>query len=88
MLGANAVAHLRGDLPKLGAGGPVDPRLGISAEDQHALLHAIDVWWLYARYAGVPALPLAAVALLLAAAAAAAWGWALAALREEGRRAS
>ena len=88
MLGENVAAHFAGDLPRLGAGGPVDPRLGISAADQHALLRAVDVWWLYARYAGVPALPLAAAVLLLAAAAALAWTRALAALRAEGRHAS
>lgn len=85
MLGDNVASHLRGEVPRLGAGGPVDPRLGISAEDQHALLRAIDVWWLYARYAGLPALPLAAAALLLAAAAAWAIARAFAALRQERR---
>lgn len=86
MLSQNAAAHLRGDLPRLGAGGPVDPRLGIPAADQQALLRAIDVWWLYARYAGLPALPLALGALALAAGALAAWAAALRALRAEGAR--
>jgi len=86
MLADNTMAHLRGDLPVLGTGGPLDPRLGISAADQHALLRAIDVWWLYARYAGVPWVPLAAAALLLAAGTAAAALWALRALRAEGAR--
>ena len=88
MLGENAAMHLRGDLPALGAGGAVDPRLGISAADQQALLRAIDVWWLYARYAGLPAWPLALAALALAAAAVAASAGALRALRDEGKRAT
>ncbi|MBK7368496.1 MAG: hypothetical protein IPJ04_11455 [Candidatus Eisenbacteria bacterium] len=43
-------------------------RLGISESDQTALLRAFDFWWMYARYAGIPSLPLnlAAVALLVA----------------------
>lgn len=88
MLGQNAAMHLRGDLPALGAGGAVDPRLGISPADQQALLRAIDVWWLYARYAGLPAAPLAFGALALAIAAVIATAYALAALREEGKRAA
>jgi hypothetical protein len=86
MLADNAASHLRGDLPALGSSGPVDPRLGISASDQVALLRAIDVWWLYARYAGLPKVPLAAAALALTFAAVAAWGYALQALRDEGKR--
>jgi hypothetical protein len=72
MLGANATRHALGLVPVLGRGGPVDPRLGISAADQQALLRAIDVWWLYALYAGMDLAPLATVALLLLAAAIAA----------------
>jgi hypothetical protein len=45
----------------------VEQRIGISAADQNRLLHALDFWWLYAAYAGVPAAPLAAVAALMAA---------------------
>ena len=70
ILTQNTAAHLRGDLPQLGQGGPADPRLGISVGDQQVLLKAIDVWWLYARYAGIPAMPLALAALLLLAGAA------------------
>ncbi|MCC6350602.1 MAG: hypothetical protein IT347_13535 [Candidatus Eisenbacteria bacterium] len=83
MLADNITAHLHGDLPVLGSGGPVDPRLGISATDQHALLRAIDVWWLYARYAGLPGWPLALAAIVLAAAAAGAGAAALGALARE-----
>jgi len=45
-----------------------------SSAAEQALLHAIDVWWLYAGYAGIPRVPLgiAAVALL----AGAVWAWA------------
>lgn len=88
MLADNAASHLRGDLPAIGAGGPVDPRLGITAADQQALLRAIDVWWLYARYAGVPPLPLAAAAAALAVAAFVACARALRSARGEGRRAA
>ena len=48
-------------------GAPVDQRVGVSADDQRRLLHALDFWWLYAVYAGAPAAPLEAVAALLAA---------------------
>ena len=67
MLWRNAGDHLAGDLPRIGAGGTPDPRLGISVEDQRALLGALDFWWTYARYAGIPAVPvLGALAALLA----------------------
>ncbi len=85
LLADNVGAHLRGEAPVLGAGGAVDPRLGISTGDQQALLKAIDVWWLYARYAGLPWPPLAAVALALLAAACAA---AVATLRSAARESS
>lgn len=88
MLGENAAAHLRGDLPAIGAGGEADPRLGISAADQLALLRAVDFWWLYMRYAGLPGWPPALAALALVAAAAAAFAAALRALGEERRRAA
>ena len=86
MLTANTAVHLRGAHPVIGRAGAVDPRLGISAADQQALLGAIDVWWLYALYAGLPALPLAlaAVALLAAAGLAARRAW-QAACSEEAR---
>jgi hypothetical protein len=83
MLTANIAAHLRGDLPALGQAGAADPRLGISAGDQVAMLKAIDVWWLYARYAGIPALPLTLAALLLLAGAVAAGAAAFAAANAE-----
>jgi len=67
MLIENTASHLRGDAPVLGQGGEVDPRLGISPGDQQALLRAIDVWWCYAAYVGIPRAPLviAVVALLV-----------------------
>lgn len=83
MIAENGAAHLRNDMPRIGgepagagasgASGAVEPmtassRLGISESDQTALLRAFDLWWMYARYAGIPSLPLnlAAVALLVA----------------------
>ncbi len=83
MLARNTGEHLRGEMPRLGSlggdGAPADPaaatgpgaataqRVGVSAEDQARLLHALDLWWLYAAYAGLPLAPLEAVAALLAA---------------------
>ncbi len=85
MLARNAEAHLNGDLPRLGAGGAPDPRLGIGAEDQREMLRALDFWWSYARYAGLPGGPvLALLALLLAGLGAAAFR-ARAAFRAEAR---
>jgi hypothetical protein len=48
-------------------GAPMEQRVGVSAEDQTRLLHALDFWWLYAAYAGMPAGALGAAAALLAA---------------------
>jgi hypothetical protein len=81
MLTRNLGEHLRGEAPVLGRGGEVDPRLGITPEEQHTLLHAIDVWWLYAGYAGIPRLPLLLAALLLLLATGWAWWRSLATLR-------
>jgi hypothetical protein len=73
MLARNAGEHLHGQWPRLTGAGAPDPRLGVGAEDQKRLLHALDFWWTYALYAGVGAAPLglALVALL------ALGGWAL-----------
>ena len=76
MLSRNLAEHLRGEAPVLGAHGVPDPRTGISVEEQRTLLHAIDVWWLYAGYAGIPRLPLFAAAVLLAIGAVLAWVYA------------
>ena len=76
MLSRNLAEHLRGEAPVLGARGVPDPRTGISVEEQRTLLHAIDVWWLYAGYAGIPRLPLFAAAVLLAIGAVLAWMYA------------
>jgi hypothetical protein len=72
LLARNVGEHLRGQRPRLEALGG-QGRIGVGEEDQRRLLHALDFWWLYARYAGLPAVPLfaALVALLLAAALAA-----------------
>jgi hypothetical protein len=65
MLARNLSEHLQGHVPRLTVEGTPDPRLGVSVEDQASLLHALDFWWLYARYAGVPAPPLLAALLVL-----------------------
>jgi hypothetical protein len=72
MLSSDLAAHARGDLPRIGQAGTADPRLGVSVADQQTLVNAIDVWWLYALYAGLPAAPLGVAALALLAASAAA----------------
>jgi len=46
-----------------------ETRLGIAASDQERLLHALDFWWLYLGYAGLPRAPVwsAVVALKVVA---------------------
>jgi hypothetical protein len=66
LLHRNLREHVHGNWPHIAGGEPADPRIGIGAEDQRRLLYAIDFWWLYAIYAGIPAAPvLLGVALLL-----------------------
>ena len=72
MLIRNAREHLDRKLPRLTGGGDVDPRVGIGATDQDALLHALDFWWLYMLYAGLSPLSVVAGLLMLLFAA----GWA------------
>jgi len=85
MLERNAGEQLRGQAPRLTLGGGADARVGVSAEDQRALLHGLDFWWLYLRYAGVGGPAPAALALVLAALAAfAAWRLARAVTAEQG----
>ena len=84
MLVRNVSEHLRGISPALGGTtGAADPRTGITPEEEQALLHAIDVWWLYAGYAGIPKLPLGLAAIVLLAGSVWAWGRALSAVRAE-----
>jgi hypothetical protein len=83
MLARNVGEHVRGAAPVLMEKGAVDPRTGITHEEEQALLHAIDVWWLYAGYAGIPKLPLALAALALLAGSLWAWGRAWNAVRED-----
>jgi hypothetical protein len=85
MLCRNVGEHLRGEIPRLTTGADADPRLGIGAEDQQRLLHALDFWWAYAVYAGVPALAVAAAVLALIAALAWALRWGAVAFRAEAR---
>jgi hypothetical protein len=73
MLSRNLAEHLRGEAPTLGQSGEVDPRTGLTAGEQQTLLRAIDLWWLYAGYAGLPRAALGAAALVLLLAAA--WSW-------------
>jgi hypothetical protein len=69
MLLRNAGEHLHGVIPHLTGVGTSDARTGVSAEDQMRLLHALDFWWLYALYAGVPLLALLAALIVLKVAA-------------------
>lgn len=85
MLSRNVGEHLRGEAPVLGEKGTPDPRTGISPEEQRTLLHAIDVWWLYAGYAGIARGPLFAVALALLGSAVWAWTRAWRVARAESR---
>ncbi len=83
MLSRNIGEHLSGAAPVLGQSGAIDPRTGITPGEQQVLLHAIDLWWLYAGYAGLPKGPLHAAAMVLFVASALAWWRALIALHEE-----
>ena len=53
-------------------GGTRDPRTGLSADEQRALLHGLDFWWLYLGYAGIGGRAPLVAALALAALAVAA----------------
>ncbi|HET7225164.1 MAG TPA: hypothetical protein VFK69_05555, partial [Candidatus Eisenbacteria bacterium] len=65
MLARNAGEHVRGQMPRLAVAGGGDTRLEISEPEQRALLHGLDFWWTYARYAGTPAVPVAAALAIL-----------------------
>jgi hypothetical protein len=83
MLARNVGEHMGGQAPVLGQQGDVDPRTGITHEEERALLHAIDVWWLYAGYAGIPKLPLGCAAIALLAGSVWAWMRAWGTVRED-----
>jgi hypothetical protein len=84
MLARNASEHLHGEAPSLRREqAEVDPRTGITHDEEQALLHAIDVWWLYAGYAGIPKLPLGIAAVALLAGSIWAWSQAWRAVRED-----
>ena len=85
MLARNLGEHLRGERPRISGTLTPDVRLGLSAADQVALLHALDFWWLYALYAGTPARPVLAAALALLALAGAALAWLAGVWRAEAR---
>ena len=59
----DTVARAKG--APMGGGADVATRVGVSPEDQQAMLHALDFWWLYALYAGAPWGPLLAVFVVL-----------------------
>jgi hypothetical protein len=64
MAGRNLREHLEGRAPSLrlgevGAG--VSARTGLTPDQERSLLHALDFWWCYAAYAGVPVPALAAL---------------------------
>jgi hypothetical protein len=70
MLARNLGEHLQGRHPRMRAGTPagaepVDPRTGLTADDQHALLHALDFWWLYLMYAGLGGAAVVAAVIVL-----------------------
>ena len=65
MLLRNVREHAHGEAPRIKTGGTRDPRLGVGAEDQQALIHGLDFWWLYLGYAGFPRAPVWAVLALL-----------------------
>ena len=84
MLARNTAEHLQGQAPSLlGQNSAVDPRTGITPDQEQALLHAIDVWWLYAGYAGIPKLPLGLAAVLLLVGSVWAWMRAWRSVRED-----
>jgi hypothetical protein len=85
MLTRNLGEHLRGEIPRLDAGAAADSRLGIGAADQRRLLHALDFWWTYSIYAGVPGPAVGASVLALVLALAAALARLAAAFRAEVR---
>lgn len=95
MLIRNAGEHLRGAQPSLGSVGASPPaeiapgdaaRTDLSAADQQRLLHALDFWWTYLDYAGVPRWPI--VLAVIVAAMLTVWAWRRAwdAARREGTR--
>lgn len=77
----NTGEHLRGRMPQLAPGG--EGRLGLRPDGERALLRGLDLWWLYARYAGLHGGALAAAALALFGAAAWAGAGAVRAARRE-----
>jgi hypothetical protein len=85
MLARNVSGHLGGRAPVLRPGGTADPRTGLTPGEQETLLHALDLWWLYAGYAGLAKEPLALAALVLLVGAIEAWRRVLRAVAEDAR---
>ncbi|HET9327977.1 MAG TPA: hypothetical protein VFQ05_14515 [Candidatus Eisenbacteria bacterium] len=65
MLSRNVAEHARGEVPRLSGRGQIDERVGIGRGDQARMLHALDFWWLYMLYAGLPVWPIALMMVLL-----------------------
>jgi hypothetical protein len=72
MLARNVREHAAGRWPRLtpASGASVESeRLAVPADQVQGLTHALDFWWAYAAYAGLPRMPLLALALAVTAAA-------------------
>ncbi len=86
MLARNAGEHARGQWPKLtpasGRTGVEAERLAVPADQVEGLTHALDFWWTYAAYAGLPRLPLLLLAFALFAFALLQLGYALKSARD------
>lgn len=65
MLARNIAEHAHGDVPRLTGRGQIDERVGIGRGDQARMLHALDFWWLYMLYAGLPVWPIVVMMVLL-----------------------
>jgi hypothetical protein len=65
MVARNLGEHARGQIPRLTGRGDVDERVGIGPGDQARMLHALDYWWLYMLYAGLPLWPIVLMMVLL-----------------------
>lgn len=72
MLARNTRAHVAGDWPTLtlavsesGTSSVESERLAVPAGELPGLTKALDFWWTYAAYAGLPRVPLLLTALLL-----------------------
>jgi len=65
MVARNLGEHAHGQIPRLSGRGEIDERVGIGRGDQARMLHALDYWWLYMLYAGLPLWPIVVMMVLL-----------------------